>query len=97
MKKPFLNALAAITYIVAIVSIISSTSSLAPKTDTILAPIVMLSLLVLSVSLMGFLFFYQPFRLYTENQKQEAVTFFLKTVGFFACFLIIFSLLLLLV
>jgi len=95
MKKPFLNALAAITYIATIVSIISLTSSLAPKEDSIFAPIVMLSLLVLSVSLMGFLFFYQPFNLYTENHKQEAVSFFLKTIGFFACFMIIFLLLLL--
>jgi len=96
MKKPFLHALAAVTYIVVIVSIMSSTSSMEPSGKSVfIVPIVMLSLLVLSVAFMGFVFFYEPFRLYMENQKKEAVSFFLKTIGFFAGFLIIFSLILL--
>ncbi len=44
----------------------------------------MLSLLVLSVSVMAFLFFYQPVIMLLEGKRQEAVTFFFKTVATFA-------------
>jgi Na+/serine symporter len=92
MKKPFLRALSAVAYITALVLIISSFESKLPKEDTLLAPILMLSLLVFSVAVMGFLFFYDPLRLYIDNQKKEAVHFFLKTIGILAIFIIIFVL-----
>jgi hypothetical protein len=44
----------------------------------------MLSLLVLSVALMAYLFFYQPVLMLIEGQKQKAVKLFLQTVGIFA-------------
>jgi hypothetical protein len=44
----------------------------------------MLGLFVLSAALMGYLFLYEPFNLYMENRKQEAVLFFGRTVLFFA-------------
>ena len=90
MKKPFLHSLVAALYIVFIVSIMSSLSSIMPKEDNIFMPIVMLSLFVLSALIMGFLFLSEPIQLYMENQKKEAADFFLKTVGFFSCFVIIF-------
>ncbi|MFA6251101.1 MAG: hypothetical protein WC603_00515 [Candidatus Paceibacterota bacterium] len=95
MKKPFLFALLAALYIVLLVL----GANLAPKDmpdNTILIPMAMLSLLVLSVAVMGFLFFYEPLCLYMENKKKEAVVFFGKTVGIFACFVVIFLILLLL-
>jgi hypothetical protein len=85
MKKPFLYALVAAIYIVNIVLVISFITSLVSN-GTILIPIAMLSLLVLSVAVMGFLFLYEPFQLYMENRKREAVIFFVKIIGFFACF-----------
>ena len=94
-KKPFLNASAAALYIVAIVLVINTFSRLSIPDNTILDPIVMLSLLVLSVAIMGFLFAYEPLRLYLEGQKQEAMLFFAKTVGTFACFAIFFIVVLL--
>lgn len=97
MKKPFTYSLVAALYIVFIVSIMSSISSYMPKEDNIFMPIVMLSLLVLSVAIMGFLFLSEPLQLYLENQKKEAITFFTKTVAFFACFVILFVLLLFLI
>ncbi|PIZ86468.1 hypothetical protein COX94_00090 [Candidatus Nomurabacteria bacterium CG_4_10_14_0_2_um_filter_33_9] len=97
MKKPFLHALTAALYIVFIVSIMSSLSSFMPKEDNIFMPIVMLSLFVLSAAVMGFLFLSEPLQLFLENQKKEAATFFIKTVGFFACFLIIFLVLIFLI
>jgi len=89
MKKPFLFALLAVLYIVLLVL----GFNLAPKNmpdNTILIPMAMLGLLVLSVVVMGFLFFYEPLRLYMENQKKEAVIFLGKTVAVFACFVVIF-------
>jgi hypothetical protein len=92
MKKPLLYAFAAALYIVIIVFVINAlTSSLPGK--TILIPMVMLSLFVLSALVMGFLFLYEPLHLYLENKKKEAVAFFGKTVGFFACFTILFLIL----
>ena len=49
-----------------------------------LAPMAMLSLLVFSVSLMGYLFFFQPVQMYLDGQKREAVELFTKTLGAFA-------------
>jgi hypothetical protein len=53
------------------------------KPDTILAPIVMLSLLVLSASITGFLIFGRPILWYWDGRKQEAVTLLGYTLGFF--------------
>jgi hypothetical protein len=86
MKKPIIYALGAITYIVLIVSIMNFAEPiLKNKPDNIFMPITMLSLLVMSVAVMGFLFLSEPIRLYVEGQKKEAVLFFGKIVGFFAC------------
>ena len=92
MKKPFLHAFAAALYIAFIVLTASSIGSvLKNKPDTIIIPMTMLSLFVLSAAVMGFLFVYEPVRLLVENKKQEALIFFGKTVGFFACFVAIFT------
>ena len=86
-QNPFLNAVLAALYIVLIVSVISSFERFADRPDTIMAPIIMLSLFVLSASIMGFLFVARPIQLFLENQKHEAVKFFGKTVGTFALIL----------
>lgn len=84
-KNPFLNALAAIVYIVLIVSIMNLLGSLAPEgEDGIMAPILGLSLFTLSAAVMGYIFIGMPLRLYLEGEKQAAVGLFLKTVGVFA-------------
>ncbi len=93
MKKPFLNALAAALYIVVIVFAIKTISSLLSG-ENLLMPITMLSLFVLSVSVMGFLFLAEPLQLLIDNKKQEAVTFFLKVLGIFAIFVGVFTILL---
>lgn len=90
LKNPFLNAFMAFGYIAGLVLAINQTSAIAANTpDTMLAPITMLSLLVLSVSVMGLLFFYEPLRLFFENQKQEALSFFLKAVTTFGGFVVV--------
>lgn len=98
MKKPFLHALAAALYITCIVLVASTIGgALKAKPDTIIIPMTMLSLFVLSAAVMGFLFVYEPVRLLVENKKQEALIFFGKTVGFFACFVVGYTLLMFLV
>jgi len=98
MKKPFLYASGAAVYIITLVSVGSFVGSfLEDKEETILIPMTMLSLLVLSVVVMGFLFLSEPLYLLIENKKKEAIVFFTKTVGVFACFVLAFVIINLLV
>lgn len=86
-KNPLINALSASSFILLIVSVITFLSQTQKdKPDTFLAPIVFLSLLTLSVSIMAYLFFYQPLQLFISGQKKEAVDLFIKTVAVFAGF-----------
>lgn len=89
LKNPFLNAFVAAAYIVLIVLSIGL-SGKAMGEETIVAPMAMLSLLVLSVALMGVLFFYQPLSMFLDGDRNGALKFFLKTLGTFACFVLLF-------
>lgn len=93
MKKPFLHALSAGLYIVLIVNIINYFGRSNIPEDTILAPIAMLSLLVLSVTFMAFIFFYEPVRIYSKDNKKEALDFFVKTLASFAILVVLFGIL----
>lgn len=94
MKKPFLHALLAAGYIAFIALGLQLTSYITTDlNDTILIPMTMLSLFVLSAAIMGFLFLSEPLKLLVEGKKHEAVVWFLKVVGFFACFVVVFGVL----
>lgn len=89
-KNPFINALSASTYIFLVVTIMTFvTQPLRNKPDTFFAPIIMLSVLTLSVAVMAFLFFYQPLQLFIEGKKKAAVYLFVKTVGIFAAITVV--------
>ncbi len=84
-KNPIINALSASGYIILVVSVITFISQTQKnKPDTFLAPIIFLSLLTLSVTVMACLFFYQPLQLFISEKKKEAVDLFVKTVAIFA-------------
>jgi len=84
-RNPYINALLAAAYIVFVVLLITyGPAYVRDKPDTILAPMAMLSLLVFSVALMGYLFFLQPVQMFLDGQKHEAVELFTKTLGAFA-------------
>ncbi len=86
-KNPIINALSAAGYIGIVVSIINFISlTHKNKPDTAFAPVVFLSLLTLSVTVMAYLFFYQPLQLFIDGKKKEAINLFVKTVGIFAAF-----------
>jgi hypothetical protein len=81
--NPYLYSLYAEIYIMAIALVLFSMQS--PNTpDTIFAPILALSMFVLSAAVMGYLFLSKPFQLYLDGHKQGAITFFMKTVSGFA-------------
>ena len=85
--NPFLNAIAAASYIGCIALTFQFISHYRANTpDTFLDPIAALSLLVFSVATMAFLFFYRPLTLLLDEKREEAVSFFLKTLGSFGIF-----------
>src|SRR5687768_7247189 len=94
-KNPLLNALGASGYIILVVTVMNFVSQTQRnKPDTIFAPITFLSLLTLSVAVMGFVFFYQPLQLFIGGKKKQAVDLFVQTIGVFGAFTAVILLLL---
>ncbi len=85
-KNPFLNAIAAIAYIVTIGLVMNTGIRYAPKEDTIMAPIAMISLFTFSAAVMGYLFCLQPAQLYFEGKKKAGLNLFLQTLAVFGGF-----------
>jgi len=82
---PVYNALLALAYIGSVVALVFFGPSLVgDQNDNIFMPIAMLSLLVLSVAVMAYLFFYRPVILLLDGEREKAVTLFLQTIGIFA-------------
>ncbi len=82
-NNPYLYSLLAEVYIIGIALVLFSLQN--PNTpDTFLAPILALSMFVLSAAVMGYLFLSKPLQLYFDGSKQQAVSFFLKTLSGFA-------------
>lgn len=83
-RNPFLNALSAAVYIALVASVMYYFPKLAGPVESVIVPIAVLSLFVLSASVMGYLFCYEPMKLYFEEKKEESIGLFLKTIGIFA-------------
>ena len=83
-KTPLTNAVGASAYIILIGLGIQYSSHFPNAEPNLLIPIAMLSLLTVSVAIMGFFFVMNPLQLYIDGHKKEAVTFFLQTIGIFA-------------
>ena len=83
--NPYLNAFLASAYIIGLVSLVEFLFNRGPEgSGAVIIPMMMLSLLVLSVTIMGYLFLLEPLRMFLDGKRREAVTFFLTTVGTFA-------------
>lgn len=93
IKSPYINAVLAAGYIAIVVLLINSLSKFADGPETILIPMAMLCLFVISAAIMGLLFVYKPAELYFDSKRGEAGVFFGKTVAAFACFAVLFFLL----
>jgi hypothetical protein len=87
-NNPYLKATLAELYIIIIVLFIQHILPKGPD-NTILAPIAMLSLFVLSAVVMGYLFLSQPILLYLDGNRKAAALFFSKTIVTFAIITII--------
>lgn len=84
-KNPFINALSALVYIALVASVMFYGPKIASQSDdSVIIPIAMISLFTLSAAVMGYLFLYQPFQLYFDNNKRGAVRLFLGTLASFA-------------
>ncbi len=79
IKSPFVNAALATAYITLVVSVLTYFESVTKEGsgEFVLMPIAFLSLFVLSAATMGFLFLYEPFTLWFDGKRKEAVNFFL--------------------
>ena len=82
-KSPYINASAAALYISAVVLLISSFEHF-DGPETLVIPMAMISLLVLSVLAMGFIFFFQPVQMYLDGDKKGAAQLFIKEAATFA-------------
>lgn len=56
----------------------------APRVQSVLAPIAVVSLFTLSAAVMGYVFLYKSAQLYFDGKKPQAVRLFLQTVAIFA-------------
>lgn len=81
---PIFNAVAALAYIGLVVTFIRFMESVRHDTpDTPIDGLAFISLFTFSAAVMAFLFFYQPVLKLTEHKPQEAISYFLKTLGYF--------------
>jgi hypothetical protein len=83
-KNPFVNALAATSYISIIAMIMNYGSKNSSGPDNWVAPVAVVSLFTLSAGVMAYLFVYQPLVMYFDGKKQAAVKLFLQTLGVFS-------------
>ena len=83
-KNPFLNALAAVLYIVVIVFVMHYATGFDNTKATVITPMAVLLLFTLSAAVMGYLFLYQPLQIYTDGERKVAINLFLQTVAVFA-------------
>ena len=89
MKNPYVNACAAALYIVVVACIMTFGQKSGPD-PSVLVPIAVLSLFVLSAAVMGYLFLFQPAQMYLDGAKKEALDLFVRTVAVFAVLTIFF-------
>ncbi|MBU6214515.1 hypothetical protein KGM48_01585 [Patescibacteria group bacterium] len=80
LKNPYQNAVLAAAYVVGVVYALQTLGAAAALQKTVLIPIAVLGLLVLSVAVMILLFIVEPYRLFASGQREHAVTVFAKTV-----------------
>jgi len=88
-RNPFINAGAAAVYIGTLVLFIGSLAAFDGQ-ETLLIPISMLSLLVLSVLTMSYCFFLTPVQMCLDGEKHEAVRLFKHSVAVFAGIVAVF-------
>ncbi len=84
-KNPIINSLLATGYIT-LVSLVMNYATKQPNKgpESFLAPVAFISMFTLSAAMMGLIFGYQPFKLYFDGKKKEAINLLFKTIVTFA-------------
>lgn len=82
-KNPILNALAASLYIILIASFMFFAMNHTGPDNSVVVPVVVLSLFTFSAAAMGYIFLAQPLQLYLDGKKKEAVKLFIQTLAIF--------------
>lgn len=78
-RNPVVNGLTASAYIFVLVLFLDYGMKVGNRPETFIVPVIMISIFTLSAAVMGFLFGYQPFQLWFDGKKGEAVKLFLQT------------------
>lgn len=95
-KNPYVNAFAAVLYIVVVATIMfygPKYAHLENKPDTVLAPVTVISLFSFSAAMMGYIFLFNPVQLYLDGKKKQAVELFTKTLFTFGAVTLVLLLL----
>ncbi len=91
VKQSLCYAASAALYVAVVATIMQNAGRLfgSDKPDSVLAPISILLLLVVSAATMGLLIFGKPVMLYIDGQKREAVQMVVATTAALAIFTIL--------
>lgn len=85
MRNPYLNAVAAAAYIALVGTFMNFVERSGTQPDSKwLGGIAFISLVTLSVAMMGYFFAGKPLQMYLDGEKKTAISFFIKTLGTFA-------------
>ncbi|OGH26195.1 MAG: hypothetical protein A3C30_03725 [Candidatus Levybacteria bacterium RIFCSPHIGHO2_02_FULL_40_18] len=79
-----MNAIGAILYIAVVASVMFYGTKISGPVDSIIGPIAAISLFTLSAAVMAYVFGYEPFQLYFDGKKKQALDLALKTIAAFA-------------
>ena len=97
-KNAFLNALGTVLYISLVSSFLSNAEhifgNVVNEKSSILVPVMMLTLFVVSAAITGFLVFGRPIMWYIDGKKKEALRLAFSTVAFLILAFLVFMLLL---
>lgn len=94
----FLHATGTVAYIVLIALFLSSAKRVFDRdasNETMMIPVIMLLLLVISAAITGFAVFGKPVMLYIDGKKRESLLMLAQTIGFLIMFAVIVVLLIL--
>jgi len=77
---PFLSALGVVIYVVLVALLMMNGDAIFGTAQTVVAPIAVLLLFVLSAAVVGALILGKPLMMYLDGEKKDAVKMFIRTV-----------------
>lgn len=93
LGTPLRNAMLALSYIALVVIFMTNAPRFlnVDNDDSLIGPILFLSMFVFSAAVMAYLFIYPAAQLLIEGKRQEAVNLFFRTLVIFAVAVIVFA------